>query len=286
MFNHQSGIVEDVWSQLKTFVDNISMVESDDTVHDTENLCLSQEPHDLLGFPELGFPELVFPDPGFPGSIPYPDECDILMAFGDSIIENNVVLAPLVEEESSDKDIVQPCSTCDYVYGAKTYASKSFNMLLGIAMVVAYHQDVKTRVPGSILGEFCGDVALENMILYVMDNANGFVTRRVVGQTIEVSIKRSILHKLFQHEGNESGSSCLSDIFLGRVGKFRSSANIRKIWGSLYRDIKIKRAGKGGKKLSFLDKVGYRKLSAKNCEFILRLPVVLSEPSSSVDVRV
>ena len=270
MSNQHLGVVEDVWAQLKTFVDNISMIESDDTSPDTVSLKLSDEPQDLIGFPDLGFPE----------SMTFPDECDILMAFGDSMIDP-------VQEELLGVDTVHLCSTCDYVYGAKTYSSKSFNMLLGIAMTVAYHQDLKTRVPGSLLGEFCGDAALENMILHIMDNVKGFVTRRVVSdQVIEVSVKRSIMHKIFQHQGNDSGSSRLSEIFLGRVDRLRSSANIRKIWGSLRRDITSRRSGKNRKKLAFLDKVGYRRLSARNCEFILRLPVSVSEPSSPGDIRV
>lgn len=260
--NQTFGTVDDAWSQLEMFAANMSMVETEGVASDTESLKLSQEPHDLLGFP---------------GFITFPDESDIFMAFGDPI--------PLSVQEHPGLHIVTPCSSSDYEHGARTHSSNAFNMLLGIATAVAYNQDIATTVPGGLLGEFCGHVGLENMILRVVSNARGFVTRRVVDtgdQVVEVSIRRSVLVKMFRYEGNDSGSTRLSEIFFGKTGKTRTSANIRKIWGSLCRDVKNSRSGKLRNNPGFLGKVGYRKLSAKNCEFFIRIPL----GSTLTEVRV
>lgn len=287
--------MEDVWTQVKTFVNDLSFLESDYISSNTASLELSDEIQDLSGFPDLSTPSDFSMDP---------DESDILMTFGDPIND------PVIDEIDDIDDVIPtslvqvvggtpggptitPCSTRDYIHGAKTYASKSFNMILGIAMVAVYQQDVKTRVPGSLLGEFCGDVGLESMILNLVGNLDGFVTKRVVVtggpgvDIIEVSIKRSVLTKLCKHEGNDTGSSRLSEILLGGVSeKTRSGANIRKIWGSLKRDIVSRRGGKGKKNAEFLDKIGYRRISARNCEFFVRLPVVVSEQLSYGEIRV
>lgn len=283
--------MEDVWAQVKTFINDPSLMESDYISSDTASLKLSDEIQDLSGFPDLSTTSDFSMDP---------DESDILMAFGELInddiddIDDIIPTSPVeVIEGAPSGPTINPCSASDYIHGAKTYASKSFNMILGIAMVAAYHQDVKTRVPGSLLGEFCGDVGLENMILNLIGNLDGFVTKRVVTtggpgvDIIEVSIKRSVLTKLCKHEGNDTGSSRLSEILLGGVaGKTRSGANIRKIWGSLKRDIVSRRGGRGKKNAEFLDKIGYRRISARNCEFFVRLPVAVSEPLSYGEIRV
>ena len=241
---------------LAEFLDLLGSGEPSDTASDTASLCLSGE------VPILDVE---------------PAESDILLAFGDSVLASPVEAPVQVLPPETPELNVEPSSYCDYVHGAKTYTAKAFNMLFGMAMVVTYHGDVSVRIPGTLLGDFCGDLGLEQKILLALGSVDGFVTRRGFTdangvQWVEVAIRRSVLVRLFKYDGNDSGSSRLSEIFLGGAGKPRSSANIRKIWGSLTRDISRASSNKLRTTPGFIKKIGYRRVSAKNCEFVLVLP--------------
>lgn len=268
-------------SQLETLISNISRTETNDVASDTESLFLSSgDECDLLDFDGL---DVLPEDDIF-------SQFDIEVAFGSPLPEEPASISP---KRAGMVLSVKPCSSHDYVHGARTYTSKSFNLMLAISVITAYHQNIGTRRPGTLLGEFCGDIALESLILRVMC-IEGVVGRRIVVdesglELIEVSIRRSVLVKLFHYEGNEAGSRRLSEIFMGRTGKPRSSANIRKVWGSLTRDISRSSDGRKRNTPDFVSKIGYRKISAKNCEFVLRLPVVRQTPglgNNSMGVRI
>jgi len=237
----------DIYVDITALMNLIGSTETDMPASDTESFILSKEMDHTMDL----------------------SESDIVMAFGcEALMEGD----DKVPTRPPGPITIRPSGPLNYVDNAMTHTSRGFNLILAISTFIMYQDK-------SLLRRFCRDVALENMIISATANTKGFVKTSVptggTGDLTEVAIKRSSLVKLFRYRRNDSGSELLSRVFLGASTSSRPSANVRKIWGSLKRD--IDRASTGGARWSrgFIENIGYRKLSAKNCEFFLVFPTVL-----------
>jgi len=107
-----------------------------------------------------------------------------------------------------------------------------------------------------LIKRFFRNTDIENFIINGIENMHELVKKKVKDSNgeslVEVSIKRSILIKMFFSQRNRNGSYMLSRMFLGDSSSLLSS-NIRKIWGSLKLDI-------DGRSMNF--------------EFVMEFPVV------------
>ena len=236
-FNHLPGTMEDACVDITALMNLIGSTETDVPASDTESFIVSEEMDHTMDL----------------------TESDIVMAFG-------------CESPSKEPATIRPSGPLYYVDNARTHTSRGFNLLLAISTFIVYRDR-------SLLQRFCRDVSLENMIISIATGNKGFLKTSVptggTGEFTEVTIRRSLLVRLFRYHRNDSGSELLSKMFLGESTSSRSGANVRKIWGSLKRD--IDRASTGGARWSrgFIENIGYRKVSARNCEFFLVFPTAI-----------
>lgn len=163
-----------------------------------------------------------------------------------------------------------PSSSRYYVDNTRAYTPMGFNMLLAISVYSVYGDM-------SLIKRFFRNTDIENFIINGIENMHELVKKKVKDSNgeslVEVSIKRSILIKMFFSQRNRNGSYMLSRMFLGDSSSLLSS-NIRKIWGSLKLDID-KASTRGTKSSnSFLKTMGYRNGRSMNFEFVMEFPVV------------